>query len=578
VTRRRVLLGAVAFLAVALLAYGIRVARWRPLSLVGDAPGDGYVRVAGVVHVHTTLSDGAATPEEVIAAARASSLKFVVITDHNNLEAKTWEGYHDGVLVLVGTEISTTAGHVLGVGIPDPVFRFSGDARDAFDDVYALEGAAFVAHPINPRPDLTWTGWDMPGPWGLEVVNGDSQWRVAGWARVARAVALYPLHHEYALLGGLTYPGEALARWDALLTRRPASAIAGADAHGQVPVGKTLKVRFPSYVSVFNLARNHVLLSRELTGDPLVDGPAIVRALSVGRSYIGVDALAPADGFSFTAVEPRDPRAQPWSMGDIVPPEPGLRLRAGGRLPGGTRLTLRRDGRALVEAEGSIDVEAPGPGVYRVEAKVPGWSVPWVISNPISVFASNEAKQRGRAAAWPAEPPAPPASRAIESFEGPTTFHAEFDPSSAMEKEVVVAGGGPDGSPAARLKFRLGTPGEGRPYVWCALVSREPRDLRGARGLVFAIRGDGRYRVWVQVRDTNPTSADEGTEWWFASVRAETDWGRVAVPFARMRSLNPKTDGRLDLDKVRQIVFVLDPGSVKPGTEGTIWIDDVGLF
>jgi len=98
--------------------------------VVGEQAHDGYQRVSGVVHVHTTLSDGAATPDEVIAAARAAGLKFVVITDHNNLDAKKWEGYHDGVLVIVGTEVSTTAGHVLGLGIEDPVFRFSGDARD----------------------------------------------------------------------------------------------------------------------------------------------------------------------------------------------------------------------------------------------------------------------------------------------------------------------------------------------------------------------------------------------------------------------------------------------------------------
>src|SRR5262249_23710221 len=161
-------------------------------------------------------------------------LGFVVLTDHNDLDAKKWEGYHDGVLVIVGTEISTTAGHVLGLGIPDPVFRFSGDARDAFDDVYHLHGAAFAAHPTSPRPDFRWTAWDRPGRWGVEVMNGDSQWRSAGWARLLRTIALYPLNPDYALLGGFTEPTEALARWDTLLARRPAAAIAGADAHGQI--------------------------------------------------------------------------------------------------------------------------------------------------------------------------------------------------------------------------------------------------------------------------------------------------------------------------------------------------------
>jgi hypothetical protein len=561
-----------------LVAGAARVARWRARPVVGDQPHDGYHRVSGVVHVHTTLSDGAATPEEVIAAARAAGLGFVVITDHNTLEAKRWEGYHEGLLVIVGTEISTTAGHVLGLGIPDPAFRFSGDARDAFDDVYALHGAAFAAHPTSPRADFRWTAWEMPGPWGLEVINGDSQWRAAGGARLVRTLALYPLNHEYALLGSLTEPVEALARWDALLARRSAAALAGADAHGQLALGGDRTLRFPSYASLFKVARNHVLLSRPLTGDASVDGPAIVRALAVGRSYLALDALAPADGFSFTAVEAADPARQPWSMGDVVPPEPGLRLRAGGRVPDGTRLRLLRDGRPIAEEARGVDVAVPGPGVYRVEARVPGWHVPWVLSNPIAVFAAPEAKARAEGAAWPPPSPAPKATRTIDSFDGPTSFHAEVDPSSTMAPDVLAPKAGPDGSGAARMQFRLGAPGPGRPYVWCALVSREPRDLSRAQGLVFAVRGDGEYRVWVQVRDANPASADEGTEWWFASVRTEPEWRRVALPFAAMRSLNPKTDGRLDLDKVRQIVFVVDTGSDKAGTQGSILIDDLGLY
>jgi hypothetical protein len=166
----------------------------------------------------------------------------------------------------------------------------------------------------------------------------------------------------------------------------------------------------------------------------------------------------------------------------------------------------------------------------------------------------------------------------IDSFDAATSFAPEFDPSSAMATPVVQAGAGTGGTAAARLVFRLGRPGVGRPHTWCALVSRQPRDLSGATGLVFAARADGPYRMWVQVRDENPASADEGTEWWFASVRPAGEWSRMAVPFAGLRSLNPRSDGRLDLDKVRQLVFVLDEAAVKPGTEGTIWLDDVGLY
>lgn len=104
----------------------LRAALWRPYAVLGAAPTDGYTRIGGVVHVHTRASDGGGDPLDVIAAARAAGLGFVAITDHNTLEAKPFEGYRDGVLVIVGSELSTTAGHILALGIPDPAFRFSG--------------------------------------------------------------------------------------------------------------------------------------------------------------------------------------------------------------------------------------------------------------------------------------------------------------------------------------------------------------------------------------------------------------------------------------------------------------------
>ena len=109
-------------------------------------------------------------------------------------------------------------------------------------------------------------------------------------------------------------------------------------------------------------------------------------------------------------------------------------------------------------------------------------------------------------------------------------------------------------------------------------MNREARDLGGWTGLRFQIRADGEYRLWVQLRDPNPASADEGLEWWMASVRTATQWSEVQLPFGRFRTLNPKSDGRLDPDETRAVVFMLDHASVKPGTKGTIWLSDLGVY
>lgn len=542
--------------------------------MTGEAPADGYARVAGVVHVHTTLSDGGGTPEQVAAAARQAGLQFVVINDHNNVDAKSFEGYHDGVLVVVGTEISTTAGHVLGLGVADPVFRFSGGAQDALDDIRLLGGHAWAAHPLSAREDFQWNGWELPGDWGVELLNGDSQWRAAGAWRLARTAALYALNPPYALLGSLTPPDATLARWDGLLARRDAAGLAGADAHERMPLHKRWQPRFPSYASVFALAQNHVLLDAALTGDATRDVPAVLAALAGGRSYVALDALAPARGFSFRAEGP----AGRATMGETIAPSAGLRLKAGGPMPSGATLALLHDGREVASSETALDVAATAPGVYRVQVRVPGWDVPWVISNPIFVFDEATSLARRQAGAPAPEGAAPPAAELLDRFDAASAFGAEFDTASRLDPAFRVEGAGPDGGPAARLQFKLGTPTAAHPFVSAALVSRKARDLTGRKGLVFAVRGDRAYRLWVQVRDRNPASADEGTEWWGSSIRTSTEWRRVAVPFDGLRSINPRSDGRLDLDKVVQIVFVLDQGAVKPGTEGTLELAELGVY
>jgi hypothetical protein len=549
----------------------VRVALRRPHEVAGVAPADGFTRVPGVVHVHTTLSDGGGTVEDVVAAAKAAGLRFVAITEHNTVDAKPFEGYRDGVLVIAGTELSTTAGHVLGLGIPDPAFRFSGDARDALADVRDLGGVAFATHTMSGREDFRWTGWDLPGAWGVEVLNGDSQWRAAGLPRLLRAAAAYPLNAPLALAGSWTDPTEELASWDRLLARRDAAGVAGADAHQRMAHGKRLVLPLPSYEALFRVARNHVLLERPLTGNAGEDTRAIVDALGRGRSYAGLDAIAPADGIAFAA-------EGGGTMGDTVAPRPGLRLTASGRMPEGARIRILKDGRTIAEGtEGALGVDAT-PGVYRAEIRLDGWGAPWVITNAIVIADEATAARRREAAAWPVEPATPAAEETLDAFEGSSFFASACDGASALRSPSLDPAGGVGGSGAGLLHFALGQPTARRPDVFCALVDGRARDLSGRNGLVFSIRGDDAWRIWVQVRDANPASTDEGTEWWFASVKTSAEWRRVALPFPRLRSINPKTDGRLDLDQVRAIVFVLDKGAAKPGSEGRIWIDDVGVF
>jgi hypothetical protein len=164
----------------------------------------------------------------------------------------------------------------------------------------------------------------------------------------------------------------------------------------------------------------------------------------------------------------------------------------------------------------------------------------------------------------------------LDGFEGSTRFQPEHDPASAIEAGVLESGAGVDGRGAARLAFRLGGPGMRSTPTYCSLITRSELDLSGARSLLLWIRGDGVYRIRVELRDRNPASADNGVEYWFASLRTSTAWRRVALPLERFRSINPRSDGRLDRDQIREIAFVVDEGAMPLGSHGTVWLDELG--
>ena len=327
--------------------------------------------VVGAVHVHTTHSDGALDVAGIVEEGRAAGLDFLLITDHNTLAAKPQEGYAGDLLLIVGTEISTDSGHILGFGFDSPEHPFPHGAKDVLRDIENLGGTAIVAHPTSPNEGLAWTDPALPGTWGIEVVNGDTQWRSASGPRILFSGLVYPFNPQYALTRLLTRPAAA-ALWDELLARRRTTGIVGVDAH----------TRLPSYEAVFRVARNHVLLDTPLAGDGTRDVAAVTDALSRGRAFIGIDGIAPTDGFFFGAE--RD--GQSWAMGDTVAPHPALTLRAGGVANPEARFHLLKDGEVMEGETSGFAIPADEAGVYRVEVTLPGWPIPWIMSNPIYVL------------------------------------------------------------------------------------------------------------------------------------------------------------------------------------------------
>jgi predicted metal-dependent phosphoesterase TrpH len=78
------------------------------------------------LHVHTTFSDGVATPEDVLNYyALHTGCTVLAITDHDTIDgalhairhAETHPDLYGHLNIVIGEEVSTTDGHVIGLYI-----------------------------------------------------------------------------------------------------------------------------------------------------------------------------------------------------------------------------------------------------------------------------------------------------------------------------------------------------------------------------------------------------------------------------------------------------------------------------
>jgi len=165
----------------------------------------------GNLHTHTTISDGAGSPQEIVSAYRDDNYDFLAITDHGKLSR--YGGLDAGRMLLVPGEechMAASSGafdyHFVGIGlkkeIPDQA-----SPQTVIDLIAKNGGLPFVAHPRwSFMPYELFEG--LYGFAGFEVYNGVCD---KGFGR-----------------------GCSNDFWDAYMTRfkRPIFAIAVDDNHG----------------------------------------------------------------------------------------------------------------------------------------------------------------------------------------------------------------------------------------------------------------------------------------------------------------------------------------------------------
>lgn len=190
------------------------------------------------LHVHP-LGNGSSlgSPAAFLAALLAAGLDLVALTDHRRIDVAVElaaRGADMGLAIVVGEEVRTREGDVLGLGLRSRIAS-GRSLGDAVAEIHAQGGLAVVAHPLLPlsisasRPVLEALaqGPAERRPDAVEAFNARAAWLPGYRRRVERLAA----DAGYAVVGGsdahrpadigrgvTRYPGRTLADLAAAVT------------------------------------------------------------------------------------------------------------------------------------------------------------------------------------------------------------------------------------------------------------------------------------------------------------------------------------------------------------------------
>jgi predicted metal-dependent phosphoesterase TrpH len=104
------------------------------------------------LHLHTSYSDGWPTPAEVVDhVTLETDLAVIAVTDHDTIEGALRAAEHSertgGVPVIIGEEVSSRQGHILGLFLERRV-RPGLSAAATVDEIHTQGGLAIAAHPF----------------------------------------------------------------------------------------------------------------------------------------------------------------------------------------------------------------------------------------------------------------------------------------------------------------------------------------------------------------------------------------------------------------------------------------------
>jgi predicted metal-dependent phosphoesterase TrpH len=209
------------------------------------------------LHLHTTASDGLATPEAVLERALHLGLNIIAVTDHDTLKG-AWRvrdlvaqrGYP--IEVIVGIEATTSRGiHLLGIFVERPLNRIYQPIEVAIDTIVAQGGLCLAPHPLSPlTPSLGRRMIDRLLARGYPLAGVETHNPTPAGQIVARRVAMRNARWQLASFGGsdahflphvgsayTLFPGRSAADLRQALVARTTSGHLDHAVRGAVPLG-----------------------------------------------------------------------------------------------------------------------------------------------------------------------------------------------------------------------------------------------------------------------------------------------------------------------------------------------------
>jgi len=335
----------------------------------------------GAMHIHTKYSDGTGSIKEIASAAKKAGLKWIIITDHNNLTGlkNSEEGWYNGVAVIIGEEISPEkSDHYLALGIKEEISPDIG-TENYINQVNKQGGIGFIAHPDesltrkNNHEPLRWTDWDIKGFTGIEIWNHLSD-LVDNYSH-KKALAWYFKRNN--MLSGPT--PKVLSWWDSLNNETGSiiPAVGGVDIHAfnYKYFGINLQI-FPYYDSLKTVS-NVLYLDNKLPDDFNEAKRQILIALKGGKNIV-INRVW-SKSYPLFYIENSQKKAYPGESINL-----DGSTKAVVEISKKAKIRLVHNGNVVMENDGhKLVFDDLKPGKCRVEVYFK--NRPWIFTNPIHI-------------------------------------------------------------------------------------------------------------------------------------------------------------------------------------------------